>query len=62
MLVKFISAKDLPSHIACDFDFSNLWWSEQKNNKHYASLKRNKKYTVGKIRDINGNIVGEWEM
>lgn len=22
----------------------------------------NRGYTVGKIRDINGNIVGEWEM
>lgn len=44
MLVQFIRSSDLPSHIACDFDFSNLWWSEQKNNKHYASLKRNKKY------------------
>ena len=22
----------------------------------------NREYTVGKIRDINGNIVGEWEM
>lgn len=44
MLVKFISTKDLPQHIACDFDYSNLWWSENKKNKHFASLKRNKKY------------------
>ena len=44
MKIQFIHHRDLPQHIACDFDFSNLWWSESKNNKHYASLKRNKKY------------------
>ena len=43
MLVQFINHRDLPQHIACDFDYSDLWWSEQKKNKHFASLKRNKK-------------------
>lgn len=41
MFVQYVNYYDLPQHIKCDFQENHF--DEEKENKHYASLKRNAK-------------------